>query len=199
MSWSVSAQNHLLSRVGVMPRWLLWVAAKEFGTLAAAPLGLWNGEDDLEFTIGGSPRTYLGALSRFEVEPITYGTGLDVRTLQLTLAANAPETEDLVRGFVIRLAPVELHLALFDPATTDLIDVQPMFRGFVNRAPLSTPAMGDGDSVTFELVSRMRTMALPGPALKKTDQSQRLRNSGDSFRQYGAVASEVATEWVKKK
>ncbi len=62
-------------------------------------------EDDLTFTIDGSPRTYLGALSRFDIEPITSAAGLDVRSLQITLAANAPETEDLVRGFVIRLAP----------------------------------------------------------------------------------------------
>ena len=197
MSWSVDAQNHLLARSAVMPRWLLWVAAKEFGTLTAAPVGLWNGEDNLTFTIGGASRVYQGALSRFEIEPITYGTGLDVRTLQITLAANAPETEDLVRGFVIRLAAVELHLALLDPVTTDLIDVQPMFRGFINRAPLSTPAMGGGDSVTLELVSRMRTLALPGPALKKTDSAMRLREATDSFRQYGSIATEVQTEWVK--
>jgi len=197
MTWSVSAQNHLLARGGVMPRWLLWVEARAFGTLAAAPLGLWNGEDDLAFTIAGNSRVYLGALSRFEVDPITYATGLDVRTLSLTLAATAPETEDLVRGFIIRLAPVELHLALLDPQTTDLIDVQPMFRGFINRAPLSTPAQGGGDSVTIELVSRMRTMALPGPALKKTHQSQRLRDATDAFRQYGATAGEIVTEWVK--
>jgi hypothetical protein len=197
MSWSVTAQNHLLARASVMPRWLLWVAAKEFGTLAAAPLGLWNGEDDLTFTINGSARVYRGALSRFEVDPLVYATGLDVRTLNITLAANAPETEDTVRGFLIRLAPVELHLALLDPVTTDLIDVQPMFRGFVNRAPLSTPPAGSGDSVTLELVSRMRTVALPGPALKKTDSAMRRRNATDSFRQYGAIAAEVETKWVK--
>jgi hypothetical protein len=198
MSWSVGAQNHLLARAAVMPRWLLWIAAKNFGSLTAAPVGLWNGEDNLTFTIGGSPRVYQGGLSRFEVEPITYATGLDVRNLQISFAANAPETEDVVRGFVIRLAPVELHLALLDPDTTDLIDVQPMFRGFINRAPLTTPAQGGGDTVTIEMVSRMRTLALPGPALKKTDQAMRLRNSADSFRQYGSIAGEVQTEWVKK-
>ncbi len=91
---------------------------------------------------------------------------------------------------------MELHLALLDPVTTDLIDLQPMFRGFVNRAPLSTPAQGGGDSVTLELVSRMRTLA-SGAALKKTDQAMRLRDPGDSFRQYGSIAAEVQTEWVK--
>jgi hypothetical protein len=198
MTWSISAQNHLLARAAVMPRWLLWIAAKNFGTLTAAPVGLWNGEDNLTFTIDGSPRVYQGALSRFEIGPITHAAGLDVRALEITLAANAPETEDLVRGLAIRLAPVELHLALLDPDTTDLIDVQPMFRGFINRAPLTTPARGGGgDSVTLELVSRMRVLALPGPALRKTDQAQRLRDSADAFRQYGSIAAEVQTEWVK--
>lgn len=197
MSWSVSAQNHLLARSAVVPRWLLWISAKNFVSLTAAPVGLWNGEDNLTFTIDGSPRVYQGGLSRFEVEPITYAAGLDVRTLQISFAANAPETEDVVRGFVIRLAPVELHLALLDPDTQGLIDVQPMFKGFINRAPLTTPAQGGGDTVTIEMVSRMRSLALPGPALKKTDQAMRLRNSGDAFRQYGSIAAEVQTEWVK--
>lgn len=197
MSWSVSAQNHLLARASVMPRWLLWISAKEFGTLAAAPVGLWSGEDNLTFTIDGSPRVYQGGLSRFEVEPITYAAGLDVRTLQISFAANAPETEDVVRGYVIRLAPVELHLALLDPDTTDLIDVQPMFRGFINRAPLTTPAQGGGDTVTIEMVSRMRTLALPGPALKKSNAAQRLRSATDEFRQYASIAKEVPVEWVK--
>jgi hypothetical protein len=197
MTWSISAQNHLLARAAVMPRWLLWVEARAFGTLAAAPVGLWTGEDDLTFTIGGTARVYQGALSRFEIAPITHAAGLDVRALEITLAANAPETEDLVRGLNIRLAPVELHLALLDPITTGLIDVQPMFRGFINRAPLSTPARGGGDSVTLELVSRMRTLALAGPALRKTDQAQRIRDPADAFRQYGSIAAEVQTEWVK--
>ncbi len=94
MTWSISAQNHLLARAAMMPRWLLWVEARTIGTLTAAPLGLWNGENDLTFTIDGSPRTYFGALSRFDIEPITSAAGLDVRSLQITLAANAPETED---------------------------------------------------------------------------------------------------------
>lgn len=201
MTWSISALNHLLTRAAVMPRWLLWVEARAFGTLAAAPVGLWTGEDDLTFTVNGSPRVYQGALSHFEIGPITHAAGLDVRALEITLAANAPETEDLVRGLAIRLAPVELHLALLDPETTGLIDLQPMFRGFINRAPLTTPAQdrggGGGDSVTLELVSRMRVLALPGPALRKTDQAQRLRDPADAFRQYGAIAAEVQTEWVK--
>lgn len=197
MSWSVSAQNHLLARAAVMPRWLLWIGAKNFGTLTDASVGLWNGEDNATFTIGGSPRVYQGGLSRFEVEPITYAAGIDVRTLQISFAANAPETEDVVRGFVIRLAPVELHLALLDPEATDLIDARMMFRGFINRAPLTTPAQGAGDTVRLEMVSRMRTLALPGPALKKSNASQITRNDADGFRKYASIAKEVTVEWVK--
>lgn len=198
MSWSVSAQNHLLGRVGVQPRWLLWVEAKVPGTLAAAPVGLWNGGDDLTFTIDGSPRVYNGALSTFEIEPITYGTGLDVRSLRITLAANAPETEDLVRGYLIRLAQVELHLALFDPMTDALIEANPMWRGFINRAPLSTSAQGGAETVSLEIVSQMRLLAMPGPALKKTDAAQKKRD-GDRFRRYGSTAGQFNVSWVQKK
>jgi hypothetical protein len=199
MSWSVNAQNHLLARGAVSPRWLLWVNAKAPGTLAAAPVGLWSGADDLTFTIGGEERVYNGALSQFDVDPIVFGTGMDVRTQRVTLAANAPETADLVRGYVIRLAEAELHLALFDPLTETVIDVQPMFRGFINRAPLSTPVTGGGDVVTIEIVSRMRVLVLPGPVLRKTNEARRAFDPNDGFRKYGSIAGEILTEWVQKK
>ncbi|MFN9368625.1 MAG: hypothetical protein ACK6CT_07625 [Planctomycetia bacterium] len=198
MTWSVAAQNHLLARSGVAPRWLLWIGAKQLTTLAAAPVGLWSGADDLTFTIAGQSRVYNGALSRFDVDPISYSTGLDVRTQNVTIAANSPEVADVVRGFVVRLAPVELHLALFDPASDALIDEpEPMWRGFLNASPITTAASGGTETVTFGIVSRSRVMALPGPGLKKTDASIRRRNANEEFRQYGSIAKEITTKWLK--
>jgi hypothetical protein len=100
---------------------------------------------------------------------------------------------------VIRLAEAELHLALFDPLTETVIDVQPMFRGFINRAPLSTPVTGGGDVVTIEIVSRMRVLVLPGPVLRKTNEARRAFDPNDGFRKYGSIAGEILTEWVQKK
>ena len=198
MTWTVTAQNHLLARSGVMPRWLLWIEAKVIGTLAAAPVGLWSGEDDATFTISGQARVYNGGLSTFQVDPIVYAPGLDVRTLNVTLTTTTPETEDVVRGYVIRLAYAELHLALMDPAQGGMIDDAPMWRGYINAAPITTGAMGGTETVTFGIESQMRRLALPGPGLKKTNASMRRRNANDEFRQYGSIAGEIQVDWMKK-
>ncbi len=197
MSFGSAGINHLNARGPVAPRWLLWIGAKNFGTLTDASIGLWNGEDDLTFTIGGSPRVYNGALGKFEVEPLVYAKGTDIRSQRITLSANTPEVEDTVRGYVVKGAAVELHLALMDPLSGLLIDIDRKFKGFLNRAPISTPALGSGGStVSLEIVSSMRLLTRT-LAVKKTDQSQKLR-SGDRFRRYGAVAAEVDTDWMKE-
>jgi hypothetical protein len=197
MTFDVTCQNHLLARAGVSPRWGLWVAAKAFTTLAPAPLGLWSGEDHATLMVEGAPRTYLGAQGSFEIEPIVTATGTDVRTLRITLSAISPEAEDLVRGFVVRLAPVELHLFLLDPLSGALIGSDRRFKGYLNRAPIQTPALGGGSpTITLELVSSMRLLTRT-MAVKKTDQSQQLR-SGDRFRRYGSIAAQVRTDWARE-
>lgn len=197
MTFGTAGINHLNARTGVAPRWLLWVGAKNPGTLTDASIGLWNGDDDLTFTIDGSPRVYNGALGRFDLEPVVYAKGTDIRTHRITLSVNTPEVEDTFRGYVVKGAAVELHLALMDPISGAFIDVDRMFKGFINRAPISTPALGSGGgTISVEMVSSMRLLTRT-IAVKKTDQSQQLR-SGDRFRRYGAVAAEVDVEWFKK-
>ena len=197
MTFSSAGINHLNARGAVAPRFLLWIGAKNFTTLTDASIGLWNGDDDLTFTIDGGSRVYNGALGKFDVEPLVYAKGTDIRTQRITLSVNTPEVEDVFRGFVVKGAAVELHLALMDPQSGAVIDTDRKFKGFLNRAPISTPAMGSGGgTISLEMVSSMRLLTRT-IAVKKTDQSQQLR-SGDRFRRYGAVAAEVDTEWSRE-
>lgn len=197
MSFGSAGITQLTAREGIAPRWLLWVKALEFTTLTPAPVGFWNGEDDLTFTIDGSPRVYNGGLGRFEIEPIIYATGTDVRTQRITLSANTPEVEDLFRGYVTKGVEVELHLALMNPLSSVLIDIDRKFKGYLNRAPIQTPAMGSGGAtISAEIVSSMRLLTQT-MAVKKTDQSQQLR-SGDRFRRYGSIAATVRTDWERE-
>jgi hypothetical protein len=197
MTWSLAAQTHLFAREGYAPRWLLHVRTRNRQTDAPSPIGLWNGDDSLSLTIGGEVRSYFGAQGLFTPDPVIYGSGTLVRTQRVTLSGIAPEAEDMVRGFVLRGVEAELRLALFHPLDRTLIESRRMFRGFVNRAPILTPAMGGASpAITLELASAMRLLTRT-LALKKTDQSQRLRQD-DRFRRYGSIAAEVTTEWGRR-
>ena len=195
MSWSVDAQNHLLARGGFAPRWLLWVWAKEYIGGAEVGFGIWNGDDNLTLEINGVDRLYYGAQGHFVVEPIIYSSALEVRTQKVSLSELTPEAETLARGYDLKNARAELHLALLDPASFSLIDVERQFKGFVNAAPIITPPVGGGgSSIEMELASASRKLTQT-LAVKKSDQSQRLRNSTDAFRQYGSIAAAVTTQW----
>jgi hypothetical protein len=197
MTWSVAAQNHLFAREGYAPRWLLYVQTRNRDTGAPFPIGLWNGDDSVSLTIGGSPRSYFGAQGLFTVDPVIYGSGTLIRTQRVTLSGIAPEAEDMVRGFIIRGVAADLRLALFNPVDMTLIESRRMFQGFVNKAPIVTPEIGGASpSIALELASSMRLLTRT-VAVKKTDQSQRLRQD-DRFRRYGSIAAEVVTEWMRK-
>jgi len=197
MTWSLAAQNHLFARGDYAPRWLLYVRTRNRTTGAPFPIGLWNGDDSISLTIGGEARSYFGAQGLFTVDPVIHGSGTLIRSQRVTLSGIAPEAEDMVRGFIIRGVEADLRLALFEPRDMTLIESRRMLRGFVNRAPLVTPEMGGASpAITLELASAMRLLTRT-VAVKKTDQSQRLRQD-DRFRRYGSIAAEVTTEWMRR-
>ena len=46
-------QAHLGNRAGIASRVAVWFAARDAATGAAAPWGVWNGDDDRTFTVDG--------------------------------------------------------------------------------------------------------------------------------------------------
>lgn len=193
MQLSSAAIAHLAQRRGVAVRWLFWVEAKDRTTGDIVPLGLWNGSDHREFTVNGVPRTYYGAGSLVQVQPLTYETGPVVRIQTVEFAPISPEVEQMLRGYDARLAPVELHLANFDPQTMELISIDRAFRGVLDKAPIPTPEIGNSSRIVAELASTARRMTRTVTA-KKSDEAQK-RRAGDRFRRYADVSGSVTVWW----
>lgn len=191
IAWNSTAQNYLNTRAPILPQWLIWVSAK---TLAGAPIevGFWTGDDHQDFVINSVTRTYYGAQGAIELPSMTYEIGTGVASADLVLSLS-PEGEQMVRGYNIRFAPMEIHCALFRPDTSALLDVQRFFKGSIDGSPIPTPAMGGKTSLPLKLVSSMRTGTMTR-AGKKSDQSQR-RRSNDPFRQYGDLGVVASDPW----
>jgi hypothetical protein len=182
------------ARDGLAAHRLVWITARNRSSGQLETLGLWSGEDDLAVTIGGQARTYTGAGALLEAEPVTAGAGLEVRTYQLRLAAVAPEVEDLAKGYETRFAPVEIHRALFNPASRALAaEPHRVFSGFINGLDFGTAEPGGLGSCTLELVSETRVLTRR-LASKKSDESQQ-RRGGDRFRRYGNISGVVPVYW----
>ena len=190
-----STSAFLTAQSGMMARSLVWVSARNRSTGATETMGIWDGDDHQDFTIGGVVRTYFGAGSVLALDPITMATGLDVRMQRLTLAPVAPKVEMLIRGYDVRLAPVEVHRALFDPVTRALI-AEPLrtFLGWIDSVSIPTPVVGGQASIEVTLASLGRSLT-QSLALKQSDETLRLRAPTDGFRKYAALSGTVDTVW----
>lgn len=187
------------ARSGVEARHLVWVTARNRTTGEPETMGLWTGDDVREITVAGSPRTYFGAGAVIEIEPIRAAVGLDVRMQQVTLSPLTAEVEQLIRGYDTRLAPVEIHEAVFDPASGALVG-QPfrIFKGWMNELQLPTPAEGQQTAATATLASAARALTRTVPAFR-SDAAMRLRDPADRFREYTDIAGEIGVWWGEKK
>lgn len=190
-----STSAYLTAQAGMVARSLIWVVARNRTTGGSETMGLWTGDDHQDFVIGGVTRTYYGAGGVLTLEPITMSVGLAVRMQHLTLAPVAPEVETLIRGYDVRLAPVEIHRALFDPLTRALV-AEPLrtFKGWIDSLTLPTPVVGGQAAIEVTLASSARalTRAL---ALKQSDETLRLRAPNDGFRRYAVMSGSVETVW----
>jgi len=121
-------------------------------------------------------------------------TGLVVRMQRLTLSPLSPEVAQMLRGYDPRLAPVEIHRALFYPESRELVaEPRRVFKGWIDQAPITTPAIGGAAMAEVSLASAARALTIP-LAAKKSDETQR-RRGGDRFRRYADVSGQVEVWW----
>ncbi len=180
-----------LAASAIRARGLVWISARDAVSGSPVTLGLWTGIEERSFTIGGSPRTYVGAGTLLEIPPVIMGTGIEVRVLRLSLNLGAAEVGQLVADHDARFAPVEVHRALFDVETDALVE-EPhrMFKGRVDEL---TVQRTEG-RIELSLVSTARdlTRAL---ARRKSDAAQQLAHPGDRIRRFVGVTGRVMVKW----
>jgi len=185
------------SRAGVVARSLIWITAENRATGAMDALGLWSGLRDQAFSIGGAARNYTGAGAVLGADPIISGAGLAVRSYMLNLSSVAPEIEDLVKGYKTRGAPVEVHRALFHPASRALVaPPRRVFLGQVDQISFPEGMPGEQPSCAIALVSETRALTRPLSSMK-SNASQSLRG-GDPIRRYADVSGVVPVYWGEK-
>ncbi|MBD3787220.1 MAG: hypothetical protein IE922_09655 [Sphingomonadales bacterium] len=194
-TFSPATATYFTTQTRMHARVLFWVRALNRMTGALETLGIWNGDDHREFTIAGETRTYYGAGSLLSVDPIVSRTGLEVRRHQMTLSPLSAEVQTLIRGYDARFAPVELHRALFDPDTHNLID-EPhrRFAGYIDKVKLKSGPKGSKVTVELTLASSARALTV-ALSRKRSAETLRARAPGDGFRKYADVAGVITTPW----
>lgn len=188
---------YLQSRQGYLAHLLVHVTARNLTSGLSESLGIWTGEQDRSFVIGGQTLAYLAAPGLPPPDPVVYETGLPVQRYRVKVPSLGPEALDLINGYDLTLAPVELHRALFNTATMALIaEPRRIFRGYIDGTPQVIPALGGEGSLEFALLSTSFALTRTSP-LKKSDAVQTQR-SGDRLRQYQGVSGTVRSPWGTK-
>lgn len=175
----------------VVPRWLVWISARNLATGLVEAAGFWTGDDDHTFDIAGVSRTYTGAGAMISMDDPVYESGTTIQMQRLTFSMVSAEIQAAVFAYDTRLAPVEVHLALFDPETGAVIGIARSFTGWVEE-----PAVREGatPTLTLSLASSARagTRTL---ATKKSPESLKQRSPNDEGRRYADIAGDVPVSW----
>lgn len=194
-TFSPTTAAYFASRAAFVGHVLIWFRAKNRATLATETIGFWTGADHQVFTIDGETRTYYGAGNLLKIDPIRRVAGLKVRTQRVTFSQVSPEAQMAVRGYDIRHAPVEMHRALFDPLSHTLIDTpHVLLRGYVDKAPITTPAKGGAGQIAIEIASAGRALTKPLSRFR-SHASMEATRPGDGFRKYASVADVAEVKW----
>ncbi len=191
MAFSTQVTNRLKTMGGFKINWLIWIAAKNRNTGATEAIGLWDGDDTENFTIGGNVRTYNGALGLFGLSDLTFGTGTVIRSQTLQIGPITPAVRAAIHTYEPRFAPVEIHaMVSFSDGYSEL---DRRFKGFIDKLPSALPGINDAPTATLTLVSAAR-LGTRVPHLRKSDEAQRKRND-DRFRQYSDISGVVPVWW----
>ncbi len=184
---------HLATRPDIVARLLFWVRARNLTTGLDEDLGLWTGEDDAAFVIDGETRTYHAA-GLLSVDPLIMETGLSVRMFKVSLNGLTAQGRALVRGYDLRLTPIQVHRAIFHPVTHALIGVPHRYQfGRIDSLTVTRPEKGGTAlaEATVAPLTRDLTRVLPS---KKSDATQQ-RRQADRFRRYADVSGVVGVWW----
>jgi hypothetical protein len=201
MRFSEASIAYLARREKVVFRWLLWISAKDRVTGLPVNVGFWSGADDRTFVASGQSRPYTGIGELLSVPSLTFEPGPVVRIQTLELKAFSQELEDVISLYDARQAKTELHLALFDAETMNLVSVERALRGRLDGAPARIGRLGSPSGLRLQIASAARLMTLNLPH-KKSDaiQSKRQVNGvSDGFRKYASVSGAVTVWWGEQR
>lgn len=188
---------------GLKERNVVTVFAKAIGgdTITAFPF--WNDLDTVTVpVIDGKTnlnvnRQAVGDGAILALDRIPQSTDFSIRTIRITFSQVHPTVRNMVNGFNVRGAWVEVHRLLFNPATGAIIaPAERPFTGRVDKAPQTIPSSGGEGGIYLDVVDSIRDLTRSSPA-KKSDETQK-RRLGDRARRNIGTAN-VKVWWGQEK
>lgn len=204
MTRSISAENKAALEAGqLVERDFIWFVVREFDTGNPVTDGYWSDIGTRTFAVvdpetgGAQDREFFGADGLIEISDIPHVSTLAVQQITIKLSQVSDRVNDLLRTFDCKQGRVEVYRGLFDPQTHELVDpAYCVFVGFIDEAPIDTPAENEAGDVTLTCTSHTQEITRTNSDTR-SDASQRLRSSTDNFFANVATVKDQLIWWGK--
>lgn len=190
-----------LQKGAIVKRVFVWITAYDLITNAPVSTGYWNDVGNVGATVidadtlTSTVRTYSGSKKLTSIDTIPLTDDLSVRNVKVTLNILDDAVNNFVRGNNLRNARIQIHRGIFDPANFALVAPAELdFVGFVDGAPINTPAIGGEANCELACVSHTRELTRTS-ADTRSDESQKARHGGDRFYKYASVMGQRQIFW----
>lgn len=186
---------------GIKPVYFAWFEARNRATGDPETMGLWSGDEDITLNVqtpegGLASRTYLGGCN-LSLDGLQYVMDLTDNALTIGMSQIADATQQLVRGYDVRLARCEVHATtLTGGAFTS--EPQVIWIGIVDEPQIATPAVGGDGNIGFQVRSEIMSQLTATNPAKSSNVHQKRRLSNDRFCEYASVISSREIQWYKK-
>lgn len=187
----------------VTMRDFLWIEARDRDSGAPVPAGFWsdvgwtNAEVINPRTGATVTRSFEGAGGLIQISHVPMTSNLTVQTVTVS-ASQIASPNDLLRGYDIKQARIEVYRGLFAPAT--LVQLAPAFArfvGYVDEATVNTPEEGGDGSIELTCMSHSQEMSRFNTATR-SDAYTRRRDPNDSFSRHAAAVGTWDIKWQQK-
>lgn len=206
MSRYISPENFAaLQNRRLVARDFLWLIVRRRDTGAPVTEGLWSDvgtvtaqviEPDTGFVV---TREWYGAGSLVEIEDIPLVSNISVQNVNIRLNQIDDRINDLIRLYDAKQARVEIFRGLFDPDSRQMVaPAEHRFVGFVDQIEVKTPTENEAGEVVLICASHTQEMTRSNPDTR-SDDSQRLRSTNDTFFADTSTAGEWEVFWGSEK
>lgn len=141
---------------------------------------------------------FQGVGSLIAIDPIPMVSNLTVQEVEVKFSQLDDRINELLRVYDVRQAKVEIYRGEFDPETMRMVEpAGSRFVGFVDGAPVETPAEGQEGSVSIKCVSSAQELTRGNPDMR-SHESQRSRDPGDDFYRDVTSCADLVIFWGKR-
>lgn len=185
---------------GIAPVYFFWVRARNRASGADETMGLWSGDEDIaqsvESPAGGLvSRSYLGGCN-LRVDGIQYVADLTDNPVNVSVSQIADATQQLVRGFDVRLAYCEIHATSWVGGAF-ASQPQLLWVGVIDDVLIATPEVGGEGQMGFSVRSDLMAQLTAINPAKSSDSHQKRRQAGDKFSEYSGAIKARNIQWFK--